>query len=1132
MTVERILQDIIDNVRGHTMGEVLSSEIANTDTFDISTGYFDVRGYEELRTVLEKKAANPKFRMRLLMGTEAIVPGENSFEKYAIQHGRDAEDASSLQSSIDGSELTAGPRRSVTGLVSLLNGDNVEVRMGKKRFNHAKCYITKYAAFIGSSNLTGAGMAGNHELNAGLYQRTMIGPTKKWFEHMWETGRDTKQDLIDTLLQSKFGAPATPYETYMKVLFERFKPMLAGDDTDIAGIGGTLTRFQQDAVRTAMSIMSEYGGAIIADATGLGKTNMGLEIMRQKVLKEGKKALLIAPAQVLRSMWGEKLKDVAVNVRERLSMEALGRDDMLDSLKRYRNVDFVLIDESQNFRTKTAKRRNNLMKLMTMGRRKQAVLLTATPINNSIMDLYYQLSIITLERDDYFARTLGIPNLYRHMTGAANKEGGLQQGLEKIQQLLDMVMVRRTRSFIKDVYRDDKINGHDISFPRHEYAPIRYSLSKYYGNIFEEVLDGINSLHMTPYRMEWYNNTLPQEERDEHKIRAHLQVILLLKRFESSAEAVKISIQNKIKLYKHVTRVLKQGRILRPKDFNGIMARWKAQELDDSEDEQEQANFFLREITAMGTEPMGKRYDRELLNEHLSHDLGILESLLRKVKGVKRDKKMDGVIDTIREDGALSATDDVSGKVLVFSEYAATAKYVAETLAEEFDEKEIECITGDTKPDKRMQVIKRFSPRSNLTEDEELDEKEIDILVSTEVLSEGQNLQDCNYVINYDLPWNPMRIVQRTGRIDRLTSKFSAIRARACFPDEELDRILKLVGKVISKIKVANETVGLDAELLGEIPNEKQYNGTIVGRIRALAKVGGNDADGLIADLEREADIMPQTTPMNEISSYIKDKGIESMQGMPMGRRTGKKGEGKVAILAYLQEKPNRRVHFVRYDFEDGKARVPDDEFDVIRDMGCSVDTPLYLPMDSPDHQDSFDLLLDMDGKARAAIRKRNDDITEYTKERQAGRVSNEFARVSDGIRDAVASAENISAEDGEAVFGVLDSGYARPWTDKLRGFLADYEHDNNADSLIFKIKELGRDMGMEGPKEEERSVPPEGEPRLQLVGAMLITGEKTDVKPSHGPRRSPQFMSGPQHLDQKGDHSPDRNSWPFGNDP
>ncbi|MCY4491010.1 MAG: C-terminal helicase domain-containing protein, partial [Thaumarchaeota archaeon] len=492
-------------------------------------------------------------------------------------------------------------------------------------------------------------------------------------------------------------------------------------------------------------------------------------------------------------------------------------------------------------------------------------------------------------------------------------------------------------------------------------------------------------------------------------------------------------------------------------------------------------------IKVIETEPIGKKYNIKLINEHLGQDLEMLNLLLRKVKGVKRDKKLDKVIESLQEDDALKRRRDMSGKVLIFSEYAATVRYITKVLKDEFDGKTIDCITGDTKPEKRMEIIKRFSPKSNQTEGDVIEGKDIDILVSTEVLSEGQNLQDCNYVINYDLPWNPMRIVQRTGRIDRLASTFKVIHTRACFPDEELDKILKLVGKVIGKIKTANETVGLDGELLGETPNKKQYNGTIMGRIKVLSK-SGEGTNGLIEDLEREADIMPQTTPMSEISRYVKEKGIEFMQEIPMGRRTGKNEEkGDRAILAYLQEKPNRRIYFVRYNFRTQKADVPDDKFDAIRDIRCAVNTPTHLPMDNVDHQKSFELLLQIDEKSRIAIREKNDYAT------KSGNVSNEFSKISDEIKNVIVDAENISIDDGEAVDLILDSGYAKPWTDKLKGFFTDYKRDKNVDVLIFKIKELGKDIGVEKSKKIKSVEIQQGEPDLKLVGAMLITGKKFD---------------------------------------
>ena len=690
----RIKKDIIDNSHDNiTMQKILNSEIPVAETLDISTGYFDVPGYGMLRGALEVAARNESFSMRLLLGKEAIFPQEGSFERYARQYDKSSE-GSSLKSNLDDADLSPQSRDDTTSLIGLLKQENIQVRLGASRFNHSKCYILgNNSVFIGSSNFTAGGMTGNYELNAGLYQPGVAEQTRAWFDRMWGTAQDTKQQLIDVLTQSKFGRPAEPFEVYMKMLFERFRPLLERVDHDAGRESKVLTRFQQDAVHAGMFIVSEFGGVIIADATGLGKTNMGIEMMRQKVLREGKRVLLVAPAQVLHSMWAEKLKEVDINVRETLTMESLGREDIIGTLGRYRNIDLVLIDESQNFRSKGANRRKNLMKLMSIGKRKQAILLTATPINNSLMDLYYQLSIITGGEDSYFYRHVGIPDLYRHMRDAANKD--LAQGLEKIQQLLDVVMVRRTRSYIKDVYRDDRIGDREIRFPVHQYSPVQYSLADLFGNIFRKILDDIGQLTMAPYGMERYNTSLSDEERSKYRAIGHLQVILLLKRFESSVEAVRISLENKVSLYRHIRDVLDEGRILRVRDFNRIIIKWNAVESGEdpdtaADDEEEKMKFFLREITEIQKEKMGKNYDVESLKRDMAGDMAILEGLLEEVKKITIDTKIDAVIRTILKERAL---ENESKKILIFTEYTATARYITKKLREKFLNRTIECIT-------------------------------------------------------------------------------------------------------------------------------------------------------------------------------------------------------------------------------------------------------------------------------------------------------------------------------------------------------------------------------------------------------------------------------------------------------
>lgn len=1079
---EQLRADIVDN-KSHdiTMQKILRSEIPLTKQLDISTGYFYVNGYGMLRDELTKAVHNDSFRMRLLLGKEATLPSEDSFESR-IQEHQDSEDTLPIKDNLDESDLTSSARMDTASLINLLHRDNIQVRLGGRRFNHSKCYIfDNRTAFIGSSNFTRGGLAGNYELNAGLYQPGAIKQTHAWFENMWEDAADTKDDLIAILRQSKFGEPASPFEVYMKMLFERFKPLLGRADRD-AKYDVSLTNFQQDAVQNGLYIISEFGGVMIADATGLGKTNMGIEIIRQKILKEGRKVLLVAPAQVLHSMWKEKLKDVDINVREMLTMESLGRDKILESLGTYRDIDFVLIDESQNFRSKTANRRKNLMKLLSVGKRKQVVLLSATPINNSLMDLYYQLSIITGADDSYFYKTVGIPHLYQHMHAANKKD--LQHGLEKIQQLLDSVMVRRTRSYIKDVYKDDQIDGEEIRFPKHEYSAIRYNLSDMFGNIFEKILEGIESLTMAPYGIEQYNLTLSEDEKSKHRVLAHLQVITLLKRFESSVVAVQKSLENKISLYEYIRKILNEGKILRVRDFNKILGKWNS--VDDGTDpdldmdEDIQVKFFMDEISKIQTESV-EGYDVKGLKRDMDSDVQKIRELLGEVKNITVDTKLDEVKRRILHDKAL----DIGGrKVLIFTQYTATAKYITRDIQNKFRNKTIECITGNTKPETRKRYIQRFAPKSNPGGDK--NQKEIDILVSTEVLAEGQNLQDCNYVVNYDLPWNPMRIVQRTGRVDRLTSKHDVIHSRACYPDKDLDAILQLVGTLMDKIGVVDEILGLDAELLGETPSPKQYNGTMVERIRILA--GDGSTDHLIEQMERESDIMPVTSPINELSKHIKYIGIDAMKNAPRGRRSGKRGKGNRAVLAYLQEKSERRVYFVRY--ENGKAYVPDDDFDAIQDAACGMKEPLYLPMDGEDNRESFELLIDIDKNARIAIREKNNQVQEYVKDFKQKRKTNYEKNVSSIISVLIRETMNgnLPKQTGNSIMDVIKSEYIRPWEDHISDILSEYNRSKDIDSMVAELQKIGQWIDIKDERHNEKKPVYGQDSSLKLVGAIFIS--------------------------------------------
>lgn len=1083
-----IKRDIVDNITDDiTMSAVLNSEIPHTKGLDISTGYFDIAGYSLLRQSLEVVSQRDTFAMRLILGRQAILPDINTtFEEDARRYN---EDVLSIKSRLDDEHLSTELMSDTTSLIAFLKRKTVQVRLGPSRFNHAKCYITDGSALVGSSNLTKGGLKGNYELNAALYQPLAVQAASAWFESMWQKSDDTKEVLVKILEESKFGIPATPYEVYIKMLFEKYHDHLTSDK-DSPQYHVTLTQFQKDAVRTAMFIISDYGGAMVADATGLGKTNIGMEVLRQKILKDDRKVLLIAPSQVLKTMWENKLREAGLSVRKQITMESLGRDTALEALYQYNNIDFVLIDESQNFRSSNAKRSQNLAKIMTVGTRKQVLLLSATPINNSIMDLYNQLCIITRKDPAYFYRTIGIPDLYRHMRDAANKEGGLEAGLEKIERLLDSVMVRRTRSYIREVYPNDKIDGRPIKFPKHEYSTVRYSLTELYGNIFQKLLDDINRLTMAPYGLKQYDRKAPEEEKAKHKVLAHLQVILLLKRFESSVEAVKTSLDNKIRLYKCIDRVLDQGRMLRVKDFNRIITKWNNKDIDpDGDDDSEEEDHFIREIESLKLDTISVDYDAKGFQQDLRYDLEILENLRKEVGKVTVDKKLERVRDTIISDNAFQSD---GKKVLIFTEYTTTATYVLKKLRGMFDGQTIECITGRTKPETRARYIERFAPKSNLADDRRLEGEEIDILISTDVLAEGQNLQDCNYVINYDLPWNPMRIVQRIGRVDRLTSGYDVIRSRACYPDTDLDAILKLVGKLLDKIGTVDKVIGLDSELLGQTPTPKQYNGSLKERLEILGK-GGKVAAELMEQMGRSFDLMPHDTPLNEIARRAKEIGIEHLASMQMGRRSGLEGNEKKCVLAYVREKPERRVYFVIYDYGEDQASVPDNDYDAVKMIKCRSAVPAYLPMDGRDHLESFKELVRIDEKARAAIRDSDDVIRQQVqsvRNTSYDKIQNEITEI---IMDAVNGGE-LDTEKTGAIEDVLNARDLRAWESDLKEMILQYREDRNIDLLVKRLGTIGRNIGVgRKPKDQETEI---DYSEMKLVGAIFIT-PPTDVEES-----------------------------------
>ena len=288
-------KEIIDNEEG-TMADFLKSALqTNRGRVSIATGYFNVEGYEVLKDDLRAAAQRDDFQLRLLIGNEAVV-------RKDAPPPLEAETEGSLPQELDDLPINDSRAALVGDLIDFLSQEKVQLRQNPVRFSHAKCYIFEDQAVVGSSNFTHPGLQKNIELNAALYQPSAQNLVEQWFERRWTKGEDIKQQIIQTLEESKFGQPLDPFQMYMKFLYDYYRPRLEeleqekGNFLELAG-------FQQDAFSSAKRILSRYGGVLIADSTGLGKTHIALELLREYVAVKRLKALVIAPSQVLRAVW-------------------------------------------------------------------------------------------------------------------------------------------------------------------------------------------------------------------------------------------------------------------------------------------------------------------------------------------------------------------------------------------------------------------------------------------------------------------------------------------------------------------------------------------------------------------------------------------------------------------------------------------------------------------------------------------------------------------------------------------------------------------------------------------------------------------------------------------------------------
>lgn len=828
----------IDNRDGNTLDRALAQhlqalrrEMALPWELCIATAFFNVPGFDLLADELAHVG-----HVWLLLGAEPTPeaarpprqpgdPPEPAFTRKLVGDALKTLDAG-LARARDLLPFDEATDAAVRRLLGLLHSGKIEVRRYEEQFLHAKAFIFRVVGggtVVGSSNLTYGGLRGNLELNLGHYEDPVVGKVERWFDELW--AKATPFDLAATF--DRLMAEYPPYLIYLRVLYALYGDELEQEEEELRAAGEIpLTTFQQHGVWRALRILRKFGGVLIADGVGLGKTFIAGEILRM-YRERRQRVLLICPAALRDSEWAKFLHRFQL-FAECVSYEELARDVQLGGEYSHlrspiEEYALVIVDEAHNYRNPDAPARAHVLRRLLMGQRRDLVLLTATPVNNSLWDLYHILRYFT--KQDAILADRGVLSI-RARFEEAMRADPFNLNPDLLYPIIDATTVKRTRQFVKKHYENDLIKLPDgtvtpIRFPKPVASTIQYDLDEVLPEFLAELEAALMpadehtppQLTMARYQPENYPAGQPVGETDTALV--GLLRSGLLKRFESSVHAFAETTAKMVQEHDLFLRGLDQGVIVRRELLRELSAADEDVDIDE----------LL--ATSEHREP-ADGYDVPALRAAVEADRDLLDRMYRKARQVRpeSDPKLKALVEELAKIAAQArkeAIDDEDQrrkhKVLVFSAYEDTIDWIEAFLDQVLEkDRRLVCYRGRTasvagnesrRGISRQDAIYGFAPETSGAPPGR-DADRFDLLLSTDVLAEGMNLQQCRNIINFDLPWNPMRLVQRHGRIDRIGSKHDRVFLRTYFPDRQLDVLLNLEERVRRKLAQAAASVGVE----------------------------------------------------------------------------------------------------------------------------------------------------------------------------------------------------------------------------------------------------------------------------------------------------------------------------------
>ncbi|MHA6695299.1 SNF2-related protein [Homoserinimonas sp. A520] len=874
--------------------------LATPPSAAIATAYVNPPGFMLIADELERLP-----RIRILLGAEPIPDPQIRLEPDAPARERLrtalADHNTWLKAERDALGFEIKATQNAKRLVSWLRaadeaGDPVvEIRRYTGGFLHGKAYISNHpthpAFLAGSSNLTLAGLTRNAELNVG--SSGTHGSTPQvidWFEECWADSE--VYDLAQ--LYEPLWAEHTPWTIFLRMLWERYGANL--DDETAGPTRFELTRFQADGVKRMRRLLDEIGGVLVADEVGLGKTFLALEVIAAATEEQRQRVLVAAPAALKASVWDPIIdhynmsRRVTVHsyeeIRNRMDPEHPGHRDFYD---RAEDAALIIVDEAHNLRNAGAARSAALDRIILAGKHpKKVVLLTATPVNNSLIDL--ETLVKYFIRDDARFASIGISSIRQYIRNAQKLDPeALTPG--HLFDLMDQVAVRRTRRFVKDNYQGETVPGPGgkkipVEFPDAKVRRVDYELDasgeklvdavtyaldipdeEVHAASFEVRRDDPERLLLSRYAPSAY--LLSEELNATQVSNMGLLRSALLKRLESSPTALKATLGVLITAHEGFLSALAQGHVL----IGGALRDYVNSESEDLEEIIEGLDADAEHQATPAS-----LYRAELLRSDVALDLGLLRQLRElavvAAAAAPKVKRLVGELSQIAAAADRVSPKGISSadrrKVIVFSTYADTIRDLHERLSAALDSASdnsplaayrgrlAPAIIGEYASGKaggihqsaRASAIANFAPRTAGRLNDAgvpLDDDEYDILLTTDVLAEGVNLQQAGEIVNYDLPWNPMRIVQRHGRVDRIGSEHPEIHLGVFFPSKHLDEFLRLELTLVRKLKQADAAIGTGTVLPGINsygPRDHYDPDDLVDEIEALVETGGGSAAG------------------------------------------------------------------------------------------------------------------------------------------------------------------------------------------------------------------------------------------------------------------------------------------------